>query len=675
MVRHLKILAWIHVVMGGGLLLLALVMLVNVLLNRPSSYAIGFLSGLVFWLSVVLFLPSLAGGIGLLHERLWARFLIIGVSVELLLAVPFGTALGVYGLWTLFNRETKSVFGKRPAWQFRIDQRLRGFLLAMLSVAAAFVLVLGGGFLLSRRPVAVIPMNNTFGIIAGLALVAIAFLIARLLGIPTRKRTVLRSKPFAPATQQGTAPLPPIPQLSADLKTAYANNHGMTITCVHLQPFERAMRAAAIPVVPVSESSIKADCRIHRPALERQFGLPERVTYREFFIPERYFEDSPTALFQCTQHHSGIEVLHPYDCNQRTRWFPAPPPPLVLVAEHTFASQIGVTAIASSPSGRFVAVAAGTYNTPQELIVWDAAKCKPVRHFPPHGVIRSIAWSSDEKVLVTGRGIPWSQGPGSPGASIFVWDAATGTEMLRFGSDLFGVRGIAISADGRTLLASGMLGETPAEGSTLDLWEIVSGRLLTRLARVDAHAHETFPFFSGVAFTPDGTLALTACDYDTLPASLRRRDKPDLPSWWGRGVRAWKLSDGQEVDLIPQPTPVRALSVSSDGTRLLVTGARFGVWNLTNRSLLWDKRNGYAGLAASPDCRLVARGTGYRVDISGPYDDTAVELYDGSTGELISLGEHRTPPVAIAFTSGTTLVAGGPEGELRFWRCSPDFTS
>src|SRR5215472_9704133 len=198
MVRHLKTLAWIHVVMGGGLLLLALAMLVNVLLDRPSSYAIGFLSGLVFWLSVVLFFPSLAGGIGLLHEKLWARFLIIGVSAELLLAVPFGTALGVYGLWTLFNRETESIFGKRPPWQFRIDQTLRGLLLAMLSVAAAFVLVLGVGFLLSRRPVATLPMNNTFGVIAGLALVAIAFLIARLLGIPTRKRIVF-SRPFAPA--------------------------------------------------------------------------------------------------------------------------------------------------------------------------------------------------------------------------------------------------------------------------------------------------------------------------------------------------------------------------------------------------------------------------------------------------------------------------------------------
>lgn len=331
MIRHLKILAWIHVVMGGGVLLLGIAILVDVLLQRPySSYAVGFIFGMFLWLSA-LFIPSLVGGLGLLRTKRWARFLIIGVSVEFLFAAPIGTALGAYGLWTLLNRETESIFGTQPAWQFSIDHRQRGLLLAMVSVAAAFVLVLGGIFLLFRRPLAAIPMNGTFGVIAGLALVAIAFGIARLLGIPIGKRRV-PTKRILPRGQQvipAGQGIPPVvvPQLSEDAKMAYGNNPNATITCVHLQPFERAMRAAGIVVVPIAESRVKAQCRIHRRSLERQFPLREPVIYREFFVAERYAEDFPVARLQCTPCLSWIEVLHPYECNQSTRGFRLRPNP------------------------------------------------------------------------------------------------------------------------------------------------------------------------------------------------------------------------------------------------------------------------------------------------------------------------------------------------------------
>lgn len=244
--------------------------------------------------------------------------------------------------------------------------------------------------------------------------------------------------------------------------------------------------------------------------------------------------------------------------------------------------------------------------------------------------------------------------------------------MLRFGSDLFGVRGIAVSPDGHTLLTSGRLGKLDAEGSSLDLWELSSGHLLARLARVNPPAHETLPFFTGVAFTPDGSIALAACDCYTVPAHLRPRERPELPAWWHRGVRAFRLSDGQELDLARLYNPIRAISVSHDGSRLMFYGARFGMWDLTNGSLVWDRGNGYEiGIAASPDCRLVARGTGYRPEEHSPYIDTAVELYDGTNGELLSVGTHEVPPTAIAFSSDRSLVASDG-GKLRFWHWSPD---
>jgi len=655
--------------MGGGLLLVALALLASVFFEGPEYiHTLPFLFGMFTWLTTALFIPSLAGGIGLLRKKRWARILIIFLSVELLVAFPIGTLLGAYGLWTLLKAETESPVASGPTLSILVHHPRRNLLLAMLSVAAAFVLVIGGGFLLSGAA-ARIPMIGAVGVVSGVALVAAALVIARLLGIPTGGGTAA-AKLTAPAVPRN---VPQYPEVREDLRITYASNPNMNITCQHLQPFERAIRAAGIAVVPGGKSIVAANCRVHRRGLEGPFKLPESVVYREYFVPERYKEEFPVARLECTPCRSWINLLHPDECTVNALWFPAPPAPLVLTAEHLFPSRLQVTATACSPRGQFVAVAAGTYGTIPEFLIFDSSGPKPVQSFPAHGVIRSIGWI-DEKTLVSGQGVLWSNGQAIKGPSIFVWDAATGTELLRFGSELFGVRSIAVSPDGCTVLASGMLGKTAAEGSTLDLWEVSSGRLLVRLGRVDPPAHETLPFFSGVAFTPDGGIALAACDRYTVPASLRPRNRPELPAWWHRGVRAFRLSDDQELDLLPLYTPTREIFVSRDGTKLMVYGARFGMWDLTKGSLLWDKGNGYEiGIAASADCRLIARGTGYRADDHAPYVGTAVEFYNGSSGELLSWGAHQAPPTAIAFTSERSLVAGGEGGELRFWQWSPDF--
>jgi hypothetical protein len=63
---------------------------------------------------VLLGLPSIIGGWGLLKFRPWARVLGIVVSGFHLLHIPFGTALGVYGLWVLLSEETRVILSDRP---------------------------------------------------------------------------------------------------------------------------------------------------------------------------------------------------------------------------------------------------------------------------------------------------------------------------------------------------------------------------------------------------------------------------------------------------------------------------------------------------------------------------------------------------------------------------------
>jgi hypothetical protein len=64
---------------------------------------------------LVLSLPGLIAGIGLLRFRPWARILGIVVAVVNLIHVPLGTIVGIYGLWVLFNRDTERLFSGAAA--------------------------------------------------------------------------------------------------------------------------------------------------------------------------------------------------------------------------------------------------------------------------------------------------------------------------------------------------------------------------------------------------------------------------------------------------------------------------------------------------------------------------------------------------------------------------------
>ena len=55
-------------------------------------------------------LPSVIIGIGLLRLRPWARIAGIVISIIGLMMVPFGTVIGVYGLWVLFSKDTERLF-------------------------------------------------------------------------------------------------------------------------------------------------------------------------------------------------------------------------------------------------------------------------------------------------------------------------------------------------------------------------------------------------------------------------------------------------------------------------------------------------------------------------------------------------------------------------------------
>jgi hypothetical protein len=126
MAQHVKILGVLHIVFGALGVFAAMVVLlvfggISALVgmsDRTSDVPapiLGVIGGFVFILLLVLSLPGLVIGIGLVQFRPWARVAGIILSALDLFNVPFGTALGIYGLWVLLNRETEQMLTSSPA--------------------------------------------------------------------------------------------------------------------------------------------------------------------------------------------------------------------------------------------------------------------------------------------------------------------------------------------------------------------------------------------------------------------------------------------------------------------------------------------------------------------------------------------------------------------------------
>jgi hypothetical protein len=64
---------------------------------------------------MVLSLPSVVVGIGLLQFRPWARIGAIVLSILHLFGFPFSTVIGIYGLWVLFSNGSEGLFAPAPS--------------------------------------------------------------------------------------------------------------------------------------------------------------------------------------------------------------------------------------------------------------------------------------------------------------------------------------------------------------------------------------------------------------------------------------------------------------------------------------------------------------------------------------------------------------------------------
>jgi hypothetical protein len=116
MKRHVTILGLIYIVFGGINLLLAIAIIIvftqlRLIIPEPGVASITvIISTLVVCATIVVSLPGIIGGIGLLKHQSWARVLVLILGIINLFNFPIGSALGIYTIWALERDETIRLF-------------------------------------------------------------------------------------------------------------------------------------------------------------------------------------------------------------------------------------------------------------------------------------------------------------------------------------------------------------------------------------------------------------------------------------------------------------------------------------------------------------------------------------------------------------------------------------
>ena len=123
MAIHVKIIAVLYLMAGalmfvGAIFSSMLASLLATIVGASGEEGAGVaaailgLGGMALMITLILLaIPSVACGWGLLKTRGWARVLAIILGAIALLKFPFGTIFGVYVLVIMFRKDTEALFG------------------------------------------------------------------------------------------------------------------------------------------------------------------------------------------------------------------------------------------------------------------------------------------------------------------------------------------------------------------------------------------------------------------------------------------------------------------------------------------------------------------------------------------------------------------------------------
>jgi hypothetical protein len=118
MEKHINVVAAIRIAFSilsfvvGIVGFIVLRLIGNISMDNDAQTVLSIIGTIALIFFVVLAIPGLIAGLGLLKRKEWARILTLIISVIDLFNFPIGTAVGVYCIWALSNNEVAAAFKK-----------------------------------------------------------------------------------------------------------------------------------------------------------------------------------------------------------------------------------------------------------------------------------------------------------------------------------------------------------------------------------------------------------------------------------------------------------------------------------------------------------------------------------------------------------------------------------
>jgi uncharacterized protein (TIGR03067 family) len=312
-----------------------------------------------------------------------------------------------------------------------------------------------------------------------------------------------------------------------------------------------------------------------------------------------------------------------------------------------------VQALAVSPDGKLVAAGGGLWRKGDRLEagsdfdvrLLDAATGKELRRLKgPTVPVRALAFTPDGKRLVAD----------ATGQAAYVWDVGSGGLLHVLGKERPYVWGMALAPDGRTLLTTSLAGK-------LFLWDVESGKQIRGL-HVDPRRNLRA---AAAVFLPGGKRAVVEAS-DKQAAAVGR------PQFLVLDLKTDQVLRTLDYPADAVPGPVASLSLSRDGTRLLVShgasaghGAGVWLWGLPDGHVLWGNSPLRAPVVPT-QIALLPDGERYLMSAS---DGVTVVLSGTSTGSMQEMFKGHTDLVmALALApDGAYAVSGGLDQAVRLW--------
>ena len=268
----------------------------------------------------------------------------------------------------------------------------------------------------------------------------------------------------------------------------------------------------------------------------------------------------------------------------------------------------GVTAVAWSPDGRRIVT--GSYDA--TIRVWDAVTGEELLSLEHGSQVESVVWSSDGGRIAAGFG-----------DGVRVWDAVTGEELLSLECGR-GVESVVWSPDGSCIVTSSDDG--------VRVWDAVTGEELLS----PEHRH----WVRSVAWSPDASRIAAGSD---------------------DGVRVWDAVTGEELLSLEHGNQVESVVWSPDGSRIAAgfVGDGVRVWDaVTGEGLFSLERSRLVrSVVWSPDGSRIATG----------FVGDGVRVLDAVTGEGLFSLECGRGVESVAWSPDSSRIATGSFGAARVW--------